>query len=86
VEETLEALFAFKHRIKDQLHHVPHVQDDVPVVCAWYPTARAVLLWNLNEEEQHMTLRHGDMTVETTVPGLGTRLIEDLPELPVSQK
>jgi len=27
---------------------------EVPVVCAWFPTARAVVVWNLTEQRQEM--------------------------------
>jgi hypothetical protein len=52
-------LFAFKHRVRDALRDVPHVAEDEPAVCAWYPTARKVLVWNLSEESRTLTVVHG---------------------------
>jgi hypothetical protein len=47
--ESLRELFAWKREILAQLEAVPYVEGEVPVVFAWFPTARAVLVWNLNE-------------------------------------
>jgi len=35
---------------------VPHVVEDEPAVCAWYPTARKVLVWNLSEQPRTLTV------------------------------
>jgi Eco29kI restriction endonuclease len=66
VEESLTDLFAFKHRLGEQLSAVPHVVEDEPVVCAWYPTAGQVVLWNLSEQAKRPTLLYG--TRQRTVP------------------
>jgi hypothetical protein len=58
------------------LTKTPHVEGDVPVVCAWYPTARAVLLWNLTEQRTKFTLRHGDRRRMIGVDGLDMALVE----------
>jgi len=59
VAESLPALFAFKNRIRPQLAHIPYVAEDQPAVCAWYPTARKVLVWNLTEESRKLTVVNG---------------------------
>jgi hypothetical protein len=74
--ESLEKLFAFKARIAPDLKRVPHVEENEPVVCAWYPTARAVLLWNLSEQPKTFTVKHGSLRREVAVPALGTHLLE----------
>jgi hypothetical protein len=76
MEESLENVFALKHEIADALKDVPHVVEDKPVVCAWYPTANAVLLWNLSETREKLTLRMGatDRTVE--LEALGADIVE----------
>ena len=56
VGETLTELFAFKHRVRDALRDVPHVAEDEPAVCAWYPAARKVLVWNLSEQPRALTV------------------------------
>ncbi len=59
VEEALPELFAFKNRIRDQLSKVPHVAEDEPAVCAWYPSIGTVLVWNLAEQTRDLTVVHG---------------------------
>ena len=56
VGENLAELFAFKNRIRHTLRDVPHVAEDESAVCAWYPTARKVLTWNLSEQFRTLTL------------------------------
>lgn len=76
LEESLPALMNFKAEIMPQLRRVPHVVEAVPVVCAWYPTARSVLLWNLSEEKIHCTLRHGRRDQAIELAGLKAQLVE----------
>jgi len=56
VPETLDALFAFKRRIRASLTNVPVVEEETPMVCAWYPSAKRVLLWNLLPEPRRVTV------------------------------
>jgi hypothetical protein len=56
VGETLPELFAIKHSLGRLLDAVPHVVEDEPAVCAWYPTARKVLVWNLSEQPKTLTV------------------------------
>jgi hypothetical protein len=78
LDESLESLFTFKARMAPELERVPHVLENEPVVCAWYPTARAVLLWNLSEQAKPLTVKHRTVRREVTVPPLGTSLLEDI--------
>jgi hypothetical protein len=57
--ESLPELFAFKHRIRDQLRDVPHVLEDHPAICAWYPSAGKVVVWNLAPQACELTVAHG---------------------------
>jgi hypothetical protein len=75
VAESLPALFALKREIMPRLTGVPFVEEETPAVCAWYPTARGVLLWNLSEQRATLTVRHGDARQRVTVEGLGTEWI-----------
>lgn len=75
VAESLDALFAFKQRIAACLADVPHVEQNEPAVCAWYPTARAVLVWNLEDRPKTLTVRHGPRKQEITLAGLEAKLI-----------
>jgi hypothetical protein len=78
LKESLESLFEFKARIARELEAVPHVEENEPVVCAWYPTERAVLLWNLSEQAKTLTVKHRSVRRGVTMPGLGTGLLEQI--------
>ena len=78
IDESLDALFAFKQRNIHLLKDVPYVKENLPVVCAWYPSAKSVLLWNLSQESKAVTLQYKDTQREVTIPGLASRLIEEL--------
>ena len=80
VEEALPALFAFKRQVVEAGYKGPWVEDDKPVVCAWYPTAGAVLLWNLSEARESFRVRVGDGVLNVDVDGLSVELVE-APEL-----
>ena len=54
--ETLAELFAIKHSLGRWLDAVPHILEDEPAVCAWYPTAHRVLVWNLCDQPRTLTV------------------------------
>jgi len=56
VPETLADLYALKQRIRGELRDVPFIEDEKPAVCAWYPTARRVFVWNLAETPETFSL------------------------------
>ncbi len=76
VKEELTDLFAFKRSIRDQLSEVPIVEEESPAVCAWYPHAGRVLLWNLIQEPRRLTVVHRARRLSVDVPSLGTSLLE----------
>ena len=78
IPESLSELFAWKREILPRLKAVPYVEGEVPVVCAWFPTARAVLVWNLNERREEIILRLGTSRRVAAVEGLGVVLMEGI--------
>jgi hypothetical protein len=78
VKEELNDLFALKHELLQEMEGVPYVEQDVPVVCAWYPTARAVLLWNLAETPVDVVVRMGEQQRPASLGPLGSALLEEL--------
>ncbi len=74
VAETLPDLFALKRTL--DLTNVPHVLEDIPVVCAWYPTVNAVFLWNLQEEPVKLTLAYKNMNRQVNIGALDSELVE----------
>ena len=56
VGETMADMFAIKRSLGRSLEAVPHVVEDEPAVCAWYPKAHKVLVWNLSEQPRTLTV------------------------------
>jgi hypothetical protein len=74
-EESLEALWSLKREITAAGLKCPYVVDEKPVVCAWYPTADAVLLWNLGEDKETIRLQWDGETRTLEVGGLAALLV-----------
>lgn len=70
VPETLADLYALKRRIRKDLHDVPFVEDEKPVVCSWLPTARRVLLWNVAEQRETFSLVYREKRREIAADAL----------------
>ena len=75
VAENLQEIFAFKHEIIPQLKGVPYVEEDKPVVCAWYPESKTVLLWNLSEVTETLTIRIDEKKRTIEMDSLDAELI-----------
>ena len=73
--EDMESLWALKHEVIEGGLDVPYVADEKPVVCAWYPTADAVLLWNLAESPETFRLHWGEEERPVSVAALGSTLL-----------
>lgn len=78
VPETLAALFAFKHRLRTSLTNIPVVEEETPMVCAWYPSAKRVLLWNLLPEPRRVTVRFRGRQRAAELGPLGSVVLEDI--------
>ena len=76
MDESLSNLFDFKSRLIPQLKDIPFVEQSVPAICAWYPTARKVLVWNLTEKLQTFSVRLNDSRRELQPSGLEAGLIK----------
>lgn len=74
--ESLPALFEFKRRIRSQLQSIPHVVEEEPAVCAWYPSARRVLVWNLSESPRTLTVACGEQRRSLALGPLGSGSVE----------
>jgi hypothetical protein len=80
VPESLPELFALKREILSQLAPTPYVEGEIPAVCAWYPTARTVLLWNLTERRQDLSVRQRGSRRTISVDGLDLAFLEGIGE------
>ncbi|HZZ43248.1 MAG TPA: hypothetical protein VFE58_09940 [Tepidisphaeraceae bacterium] len=71
-------LMGLKREVMGKFADVPVVVEEKPVVCAWYPEKRAVVLWNLGEGREKFTLRKGVRTWGAEAGGLGTCLVTEV--------
>ena len=78
IPETLPDLFALKREMLPRLGQTPYVAGETPVVCAWYPTARAVLLWNLTQRREAFVLSCDKSRRSVPVDGFDVALIENV--------
>ena len=75
IAENLNEIFAFKHEIIPQLIGIPYIEEDKPVVCAWHPEIKTVLLWNLSETKESFTLRIDNKKSYVEIGGLDSELV-----------
>jgi hypothetical protein len=76
VPETLQDLFAFKHELIPRLIDIPYVEDEKPVICAWYPGVKTVLLWNLSETKESLIVRLNNKKYPVEIGGLDAELVK----------
>jgi hypothetical protein len=57
VNEDMGSLWALRSEILASAPSTPYIIEEIPVVLAWYPAARAALLWNLTDRTQLLTLK-----------------------------
>jgi len=79
VGENLDDLYKFKSSIVPGLKETPFVEEDTPVVFSWYPTAHAVLIWNLTDKIQEYTIKCEERILKRiSVAPLDVELITNL--------
>ena len=69
--EDLTALWKWRQTILGDLQasKIPYVMQESPCVCAWYPGAQCVIVWNLSEKPQSLDLQYnGEIYSETFGP------------------
>ncbi len=75
VEETLAGIFALKNRLRPQLGSIPHIEEDLPAVCAWYPAVGKVLVWNLSEQRRLLTVKNGTRRIADDFSALEAKVV-----------
>lgn len=78
VPEDYESLFEFRRSILVRLQeeNVPYVEEEIPVVLAWYPDVNAVYVWNITNEDKTFHIRRGDKLIATKLGALESQLID----------
>jgi len=79
VDEDFDSLFAFRRSILEKLQadNIPYVEEETPVVLAWYPGTKAMYLWNLLNEDLVLHLRMGGKRVAVELKALDSALVEE---------
>jgi len=77
--EELPALFELKHEAVSRFRNLPHVENDIPAVFAWYPSARCAIAWNLTETRAEAVVRVNDARRTIPLEPLECVLVEDMP-------
>ena len=75
LEENLNDIYAFKKEIIPQLGQIPYVSENLPVVCAWYPKIKKVLLWNLSESKETFTVICADKKYPVEIAALDAEIV-----------
>lgn len=78
IEEKLETLFEWRRSILPLLKDTPHIVEEKPVVCAWYPGVAAALIWNLGNSQENLSLAYKGQVRTLQVGPLGIQLVENL--------
>lgn len=76
IGESMEELKRWKQSISGRLSSVPYLADDGLAVLAWYPTARACVIWNLEERRRECVLAFGPNRRTVSVEPLGISLAD----------
>lgn len=77
ISESMDGLIQWKRSILPELSRVPYLADDGHAVLAWYPTARACIVWNLEERKRDRVLAFGASRRTITVGPLGIVLVAE---------
>ncbi len=77
IPETFDELFKFRKTLLPEFRAqgVPYVEEETPVVLAWYPDVDAFYLWNIDKAEKTVTLRKGDKTLAVPLKALDSALV-----------
>jgi len=78
VAEDLEALFALKEQLSVNWQTIPYIKEKAAAVCAWYPSAHSVLIWNLDDKNRSLTLVHGENHYTVKIGSLATELVSNI--------
>lgn len=78
VPENLDSLFAFRRHCISQMGSFPYVLEPVPAVLAWYPSAAAVLVWNLSAAPATVHIAFEGRQYALNLPALDVALLGNL--------
>ena len=77
LKEDLDALWQWKRNITPALkqNKTPYIIEEHPAVCAWYPGASCVLVWNLSDAPVSLTVQFGSRSIRNDYKPLESQLV-----------
>ena len=78
VAEDFDALFEFRRSILTSLQErqIPYVEEEIPIVLAWYPEVDALYIWNISNTEKTFHIRRGDRLTGMKLGALDSQVID----------
>ncbi len=78
VDEEFDALFEFRRSIVTTLQEnlIPYVEEEIPIVLAWYPDVNSLYVWNISNEEKTFHIRRGDRLAAIKLGALDSQLAD----------
>lgn len=77
IKENLDALWIWRRSITARLkkNRTPYVHEEMPAVCAWYPDASSVLVWNLSAAPVSLAIQFGNRLIRKDYQPLESKLV-----------
>ena len=78
VSEDYESLFSFRRSIVMNLQEdkIPYVEEEIPIVLAWYPEVNLIYVWNISREEKTFHIRRGDKLFAMKLAALDSQVVD----------
>ncbi len=78
LSEDFDSLFQFRRSILVDLQKgkIPYVEEEIPIVLAWYPDVNAVYIWNPEEKEVKFHVRRGDKLLSMCLAALDSTYVD----------
>ena len=74
IEEDLTTLWKWRKTILASLDtsKIPYVIEESPSVCAWYPGAKCLIVWNLTDKSQNLAVQYNGKTYSESFSPMGS--------------
>lgn len=78
IPENMAALWKWKKGLEPRLREekIPYIIEEQPSVCAWYPGAKRVLVWNLSAVPVSLTVQYGERQMSRDFGPLESAVVE----------
>lgn len=78
LDEKMDDLFQFRRSLTGFLRerHIPYVEEETPIVLAWYPDRKKAVLWNVEKTDKTIHILLDDKRIPLTVGPLQSILTD----------